>query len=145
MAVMDFILGNPDRHAANMMYRGDEIKLIDHGAAFMETFDPGLDGRSFVPYYLRALAGMGAADFHRADYRTKLRALPRIGTQVSDGLTAWLLALPAADIALELYRFGIDAGPVTKRLEMLQQSVAAGVPDDLEINRAWLGVSPAQF
>jgi hypothetical protein len=53
--VLDFVLGNPDRHAGNLMVRDDDVKLIDHGSAFAGTaFDPANDKYSFTPYYLRA-------------------------------------------------------------------------------------------
>jgi GNAT superfamily N-acetyltransferase len=56
-SLLDYVLGNPDRHSQNIMVDPDNksVKLIDHGSALAgPSFDPSEDSNSFIPFYLRA-------------------------------------------------------------------------------------------
>lgn len=134
-AVMDYVLGNPDRNAGNVMNRGDSIGLIDHGSAFAgDLFNPAHDLNSFVPYYLRATA---PDNFHQMSPTEKLRALPRVSAAVEEQLTTWLKNISGEELAATLYRYGIDPGPSIRRLDALRSSLGPQ-PTDLAILSFWV-------
>jgi hypothetical protein len=135
LAMMDYILGNPDRHSGNIMFCGPEIKLIDHGSALAGIdFRPGVDNYSFVPYYLRVFA---PKDFSKQLPEEKLLALPRINQEKSSELAVWLQHLDNQILLKILIGYNIDPAPEEARLEFLK--VACGVqPADLAINSAWV-------
>ena len=134
-AALDAILGNVDRNAGNLMVRGDEVKLIDHGSAFAGTgFAPATDKNTFVPYYLRALA---PSDFNQLAPADKLRALPRISGDSAKNLNNWLSSLDEEGLARILHRFGIEAKPSVERLRSLKGALAYQ-PADLAINSFWV-------
>lgn len=134
-AAMDYILGNPDRNAGNIMARPPEVRLIDHGSAFAGSeFAPGTDQNSYVPFYLRAWA---PADFKTLDPAAKVRVLPRVSALAAAELKTWLIGLSSADLATELHRFGIDPTASLARLDSLKFA-AEHVPADLAINQAWV-------
>ncbi len=134
-AAMDAILGNSDRNAGNVMQRGEEIKLIDHGSALAGTeFAPATDQYSFVPYYLRALA---PGDFASLSQGDRLKALPRVSAEVEKELRTWLEGLDSKAMAEHLVQYGVDPAPSMKRLEDMR-SAAIHTPADLAINAAWV-------
>ena len=94
-AVLDAVLGNPDRHAANVMIDKDDkvLALIDHGSAFAgPAFDPAHDKNSFVPFYLRAWS---PGSFNSLSLKSKLAQMPEVSDQVRDDLRQWLNGIHA--------------------------------------------------
>jgi hypothetical protein len=133
-AAMDYILGNVDRNGGNVMARGDEIQLIDHGSAFAgPDFDPARDQYTFVPYYLRAMTGEG---FEKLTPPEKMRALPRLHPTEAEKLGKWLDHLDPELLAQTLQPYGIDPGPEQARLQRLKDE-ARHAAADLVINAAW--------
>lgn len=135
-AVLDAILGNPDRHARNIMAgpRG-EIMLIDHGSAFAGSdFDPAGDRDSFVPYYLRAW--YPNVNFNRIDASERLQLMPRVDQQTADVLKIWLENILPVQIERILKDYGINPEPVLERLEQLRFAIKAK-PVDQAINEFW--------
>jgi len=133
-AAVDYVLGNPDRNAGNVMVRGGDITLIDAGSALAgEHFSPATDPQSFVPFYLRVMA---PGDFERATPEEKLRALPRLHPDPAQRLALRLQAVKPEDLAAALERHGADPAACVRRLAevvaMLRHS-----PADLAVNTAW--------
>lgn len=134
-AVLDFVLGNPDRHAGNLMVHDGDVKLIDHGSAFAGTgFDPAHDQYSFTPYYLRAWAD---GKFSKMDAASKLKVMPRLDRQTEENLKGWIEGLKGVDLDKILGRYGIDPEPSKFRLAQVQAQ-AAGMPADEAINKLWV-------
>jgi hypothetical protein len=134
-AAMDYIMGNPDRNAGNIMMRGESIGLIDHGSAFAgHDFSPATDNNSFVPYYLRALC---PDEFESMSPGQKLLALPRVHKEVSQDLGLWLSKLKVKELASILYSYGIDAKPAVDRLNAVISSLAYQSAD-LAILSPWV-------
>lgn len=134
-AVLDFVLGNPDRHAANLMVKDGDVKLIDHGSAMAGTaFDPAHDQNSFTPYYLRAWAPGKFAGLDEAD---KLKYMPRLGRQAEIEFRAWLDTLQGSDLDKVLLRYGVDPAPAKARLAQVK-ALGAAEPVDLAINKLWV-------
>lgn len=138
-AVMDFILGNTDRHADNIMVSGDDklLGLIDHGSAFAGPgFDPAHDQNSFVPFYLRAWAGK---NFHQLPLGQKLKQMPSVNDQVRGELADWFGRVHADHLEMLLHRYGIDPRPSIDRLAKVKM-MASEHPLDEAINRLWVTV-----
>lgn len=134
-ALLDFVLGNPDRHAQNLMVRDGDVRLIDHGSAMAgEHFDPARDRNSFVPFYLRAWA---PGRFSALDERDKLRCMPRVDRQSEEELRRWLDGLHAEDLDRVLLRYGVDPLPARERLAKVK-AAAASEPVDLALNKLWV-------
>lgn len=140
-AVLDFVLGNPDRHANNLMAdsTGDtphaDIKLIDHGSAMAGVdFDPANDQDSFVPYYLRAWVH---GPFNSLPVDGKLKVMPRVDDHMADELHEWVSNLHAHDLQARLLRYGINPEPAMARLAKLK-ILMSQEPVDLAINKLWV-------
>lgn len=134
-AALDWVLGNTDRHAGNVMRRDDQVWLIDQGASMAgPSFSPATDRMSFVPYYLRALA---PGDFGTMDPERKLHALPRLNAARAEELGAWVQALDEQALAGTLARYGVDPRPSVDRLRYLKEAVRQA-PADLAVNAAWV-------
>jgi hypothetical protein len=134
-AVVDFVLGNPDRHAGNLMVKGDDVKLIDHGSAMSgEGFDPAHDRYSFTPYYLRAWTD---GRFAALAPWAKLKAMPRVGREVADGLRQWVEQLNEQDLTRVLTAYGVNPQPAVERLSKLKMMVAT-MPADEAVNKVWV-------
>lgn len=140
-AILDYVLGNPDRHANNLMAdaTGDtvrpDVKLIDHGSAMAgPDFDPAYDESSFVPYYLRAWA---PGSFNDLDEDQKLKVMPRLHPRVAEDLHGWLSDIHAHELQLTLIRYGIDPEPALGRLAKLKMMISQE-PVDLAINKLWI-------
>lgn len=140
-AVLDYVLGNPDRHANNVMAdaTGDtpqaDVKLIDHGSALAgDNFDPANDQNSFVPYYLRAWV---IGPFNTLTVEQKLKVMPRVDDHVADELHAWVSELHAHELQAHLLRYGVDPEPSLARLAKLKMLISEQ-PVDLAINRLWV-------
>lgn len=133
-AILDYVLGNPDRHANNLMAKGDDVQLIDHGSAFAGYgFDPAHDENSFIPYYLRAWAD---GRFSKMTAEQKLKVMPRLDRQTADTVGEWLNGLHGEDLDRVLLRYGVDPGPAKQRLAKLK-ALATQMPVDEAVNKAW--------
>ncbi len=134
-AVLDFVLGNPDRHAGNLMVHDGDVKLIDHGSAFAGTaFDPAHDENSFTPYYLRA---WNDGKFSIMTPAAKLKVMPRLDHQTEESLRGWIDGLKTEDLDRVLLRYGVDPAAAKLRLGQVK-ALAAGMPADLAINKLWV-------
>jgi hypothetical protein len=134
---LDFVLGNPDRHANNLMVEGAKVRLIDHGSAMAGArFDPAHDQDSFTPYYLRAWA-VGA--FSKLPPKAKLQAMPRLPEESEQKLRTWFDGLHADDLEHELLLYGVDLAPAVQRLAQLK-TMLTEMPADLAVNRVWVEV-----
>lgn len=135
-AVLDAVLGNPDRHGQNCMVNQDGIiKLIDHGSAFAgPDFDPARDKNSFVPYYLRAWA---PATYNQLTPEEKLKFLPRVNHKVESLIRDWLFSLDENVLKQIMGKYGIDPGPSVARLDKIRK-MAETMPVDEAINKYWV-------
>lgn len=134
---LDFVLGNPDRHARNMMVNPDGvIKLIDHGSAFAgRAFDPARDRNSFVPFYLRAWA---PDRFNAAPLEQKVRWMPRLGRADESSLRGWLDERSGERLRSVLTRYGVAAQVCVERLDRLR-ALLGQMPADMAVNAVWVG------
>lgn len=136
-AVLDFVLGNPDRHGENLMVSPDnrQVALIDHGSAFAgPAFDPAHDQNSFVPFYLRAWSW---PKFNLLPMVDKLRTMPQVSDQVREHLREWLNNLHVDRLESLCLRYGIDPRPAVDRLSKVKLE-ASQRPLDEAINRLWV-------
>jgi hypothetical protein len=132
--VLDFVLGNPDRHAQNLMIRDTDVKLIDHGSAFAGAgFDPAHDQNSFTPYYLRAWSD---GKFSTMTAAQKLKVMPRIDRGTELDLRGWIDGLHSEDLDRVLLRYGIDPAPEKMRLAQLKALITQ-MPADEAVNKLW--------
>ncbi len=136
-SVIDYALGNADRHAANLMIGPNNIiKLIDHGAAFAGVdFDPGHDENSFVPFYLRYLAG---DSFYEMDDENKLDSMPHLPESHDEVLARWVHDLDDATLVYILQKFGISPDASIARLRRIQ-SLDTDSSISNQLNQLWLG------
>lgn len=137
-AVLDGILGQPDRHSDNLMISqdGQLIGLIDHGSAFAgDAFDPAFDRNSFVPYYLRAFAPKG---FNRLPVEEKLAKMPVVNEAVDLELKDWFKNIHADRLEMIMLRFGIDPGPTMRRFAKFKLMAAKSTNFSTEINKFWV-------
>jgi hypothetical protein len=133
-ATLDFVGGNPDRNAGNLMASGDTVKLIDHGSTFAGAhFDPAKDGISFTPYYLRP----GVKGFQDLTAEQKLRVMPRLTHQNEHEFKKWLSALIPSTLTQCLTQYGIESSPSLARLRRLQEATAYQSAD-LAVLSAWV-------
>lgn len=138
-AVLDFVLGNADRHGNNVMVgpqdEGNKIGLIDHGSSIAgHGFDPGNDEDSFIPYYLRVWAG---PNFHTLTPKMQLAQMPSASGEVDESLREWIDALSPEELASILARYGVDPSAVVNRLAEVQSDPMVEKVSD-HINRLWL-------
>lgn len=134
-AVLDYVAGNVDRHAGNLMYRAGDIRLIDHGSTFVgEGFAPGHDKNSFVPAYLRAWTNSNFSAMSSVD---KLKHMPRLGRQGEEDLADWIDGLDSAVIKSVCTRYGINPVPAVERLARVKLYMSRQ-PSDLAVNRIWI-------
>lgn len=132
LAAADFILGNPDRHDANILWNGAQMRLIDHGSALAgDGFDPAHDAKSYVPWYLRFWAGPTWAALVGGE-RTDV--LPVVSERVDVRLLAWLDHLDGVGVQAVLTRYGVMTAPTVARLEDLR---IPPPPAAQTINVAW--------
>lgn len=140
-AVADFVLGNPDRHANNLMSDSEDppgradVKLIDQGSAMAgNDFDPAHDQNSFVPYYLRAWAPIA---FNRLTTDEKVHVMPRLSSHGEADLRGWIDNIHADELQLILVRFGINPEPALARLAKLK-ALSAEFPSDEAVDKIWV-------
>lgn len=135
-AVLDFILGQCDRHSGNLMCNSkdhDKVKLIDEGSTFAgPSFAPGQDMRSYIPYYLRAFAGQ---DFKKLSPEERLNLFPRPDPELSRVLETWIQGLSETETRGLLVRYGISLNATLDRLNAVQAA-----EDGIEyVLRRWAG------
>lgn len=123
-AVMDWVLGNPDRHGQNLMVSsaadGHRVALIDHGSAFAGTeFDPGHDENSFVPYYLR----IWVPDFQNLGGPGRKRHMPTVSPSTDSALREWVMDLDEGKLASSLSRHGVDPSATVARLQKMKEAL----------------------
>lgn len=137
-AILDYVLGNPDRHGQNIMVGdGNELALIDHGSAFAgNDFNPAHDENSFVPYYLRAWAPLQFKDLPTDQ---KLRFMPHVANDVAEMLEGWLNGINEHALSNICHRYGVSAAACKGRLALIRMRVEAGDRVDDVINRLWIG------
>lgn len=138
-AVMDYVLGNPDRHGQNLMVGpekdGFPVALIDHGSAFAgPSFDPARDKNSFIPYYLRAWKGDA---WHDLQPSQRLRAMPSLNEDSDEQLRKWLEGIHGGDLEQVLARYGIDPQPSLERLAKIRRLLTEPSVSQA-INQLWL-------
>jgi len=134
-ATLDYVCGNPDRNAGNLMASGDRVMLIDHGSSFSgSAFDPPRDKYSFFPYYIR---GMCPSTFNGMPLDEKLRFLPRLSESSEFTFRKWLLDLDPTVLTNILGIFGIQGQPSVQRLLKIQAATQYQRAD-LAILGAWL-------
>jgi hypothetical protein len=137
LAVLDFVLGNPDRHAQNIMIsRRGEMSLIDHGSAFAgKGFAPGTDDKSFVPFYLR----YQTKGFNNMTPEDRMRHMPRISRVMEIRLRDWIAKLDEGQMDDILGQYTINPQPSNQRLSMIKQMVQnKQIPIDEQLNMLWL-------
>lgn len=135
-AVIDYVLGNPDRHGQNLMIGPKkDVKLIDHGSAFAgSSFDPAYDKNSFVPFYLRYTAPTEA--FNALEMKDKLRYMPQAPQNQKVPLRQWVMDIHADALSQLLARYGIDPQACLDRLAKLKATEGS---IDVAINVLWAG------
>jgi hypothetical protein len=131
--VLDYILGNPDRHAQNIMV-GDNghVVLIDHGSAFAGSdFSPGTDENSFVPFYLR----YATSKFNTLNVQQKLQTMPSLDFRTEENLYKWIQSISSESVRDILLKYGIDPTETLKRIKIVQELPR---PIDQSLNKLWL-------
>jgi hypothetical protein len=118
-AVIDYVLGNTDRHSGNLMVSdesdGFKVSLIDHGTSFAgNSFGPGIDEETWVPYYLRAWA----PNWSKLTLEQKLSRAPKLPSDKD--VFHWVLGIDPTKIAAIMQRYGIESSAVLARLEKLK-------------------------
>ncbi len=118
-AAMDYLLGQPDRHAGNIMIdEGDNIRFIDAGSAFCgSSFAPGSDPKSFVPFYLRVFT---PRKFNTLTPQERFNVTPSLKADSDQALKAWVDAINEGQIVSILNQFNINPQPFVDRLNALR-------------------------
>lgn len=137
-AVMDYVLGNPDRHGNNLMIGPEgKVALIDHGSAFAgPSFNPGRDSKSFVPYYLR-IWGPDKGWSKMSDSE-RLAVLPVLNDRADAEIKDWVKKLDVGSIADTMYRYGIDPTSSLHRLQAVLAETDRDYKISEAINRLWV-------
>jgi len=136
-AVLDWVAGNADRHAGNIMANADgDVQLIDHGSSMSdELFDPAGDPSVFIPFYLRAW-GSGK----RMEHERALSLMPSVTPEVARALGSWILSIDAGSVhAAVAGTCGFEAARAClDRLAALQGAVAGtNLKADEVVNGLW--------
>lgn len=140
-AVLDYVLGNGDRHGMNIMVSpADEdhkLALIDHGSAFAgPSFDPGQDSSSFVPYYLRAWGP--EKGFMKLSNKQKLDTMPVLHETKDIELREWIVGRSEKELEAFLHRFGINPAACVARLNALKDAVAHAKNASRVVDEFWV-------
>jgi hypothetical protein len=116
-SLFDWIIGNADRNGGNvMMSREGNALLIDHGSTIAGTsFNPGLDNKSFIPYYLRVWDD----NFnHRED---KLEAMPKIDLTDEIELEKWVNSIDKNELNRICCIYEVSPTELVNRFEDLKR------------------------
>jgi len=138
-AIMDWVLGQVDRHGQNILTTNHAIALIDEGSTFAAAgFNPGCDTKSFVPYYLRVFAPSGFSTKNPDD---RARGLPVLEHEVDAQVRQWVKNIDPATLLETMSRYGIGAvaqKAVLSRLDALQHATVSSISS--YVNQLWCGV-----
>jgi hypothetical protein len=120
-AALDWIFGNADRHANNIMVKDKKIKLIDHGTTFAgPDFNPSLDlKKSFIPYYLRAWSHF---NFTTLEPRDRAAQMPTMDHQRVHEFGHWVEDLSGDKLRQVMELYGINPEPSLMRLRDLKSA-----------------------
>ncbi len=135
-SLIDYVLGNPDRHSQNMMVDPDDrqVKLIDHGSALAgKSFDPSEDDNSFIPFYLRAWTNQKFKDMQP---HLRLRYMPGLNPRAEQVFDEWVARLNEDTMAEILTDYNVDPSPALERLSIIR---AMPGPKWLVLNKLWAG------
>lgn len=136
-AIIDYVLGNTDRHSQNLMISKDDtrIALIDHGSAFAgKSFDPAHDPNTFIPYYLRAYTSRKFTEMSAAE---RYNAMPKVSAQIEKMVEDWLNGLEPGKLEIILKKYGIGPEPCLVRLARLKMMPGSKVE---AIDKLWAGL-----
>jgi hypothetical protein len=118
-AVLDYICGNVDRHAGNLLINPDgDVKLIDHGSTFAGFGLSSIDSRTFVPAYLRAWSNH---NFITLNAKERFREMPHPDQRTALALSDWIQGISLPGIVQTLNEYGILHDAVVGRLAALLQ------------------------
>lgn len=120
LAILDYLLGNVDRHAGNILINeGEDVRLIDAGSTFAgPSFSPVTDSQNtFVPYYLRVFSDR---KFSVLTPKEKYDLIPSVNRQVDEALAMWVKSIPDGQLVAKMNEFGINPQPVIDRLNALR-------------------------
>lgn len=119
-AALDFVFGNIDRHAGNVMVDADgDVKLIDHGSAFAGfAFNPALDSKSFIPCYLRAWS---SENFAELTPKERLARMPHPDDTACKRFADWVDQIRVLEVKHILSKYHILVDASISRLETLKQ------------------------
>jgi GNAT superfamily N-acetyltransferase len=135
-SLIDYVLGNPDRHSQNMMVDPDnrQVRLIDHGSALAGgSFDPAEDDNSFIPFYLRAWTDR---KFKEMQPHERTRAMPGLNTRAEQVFDQWVDNINEDSMAAILRDYNVDPGPALERLAIVR---AMPGPKWVVLNKLWSG------
>lgn len=121
--LMDFILGNEDRHEGNFKVESHkyppELKLFDHGFAFGHEYQP-------------------PQTWSKPEYISK----KNVRNDVSSGVRSWLRGINPQSLETYLSKYRVPQGiaqSVLNRLTALQGHVDSGTPINYQLLKSRLG------
>lgn len=126
-ALLDWVAGNVDRHANNIMVSEDRsvVKLIDHGSAFAgASFDPPNDPKSFIPFYLRASSSR--KKWSELTPEERFDEMPSLSHRRAAEFGEWVESINPAELEEVLSQYGISTGPTLSRLVQIKEVPPAG-------------------
>ncbi|MDE2425694.1 MAG: hypothetical protein KGO96_07290 [Elusimicrobia bacterium] len=137
-AVIDWILGQTDRHGGNILISDDNsLALIDHGGAFAgKAFNPAFDDSSFIPFYLRYTHPKG---FKKLSPRDRFMNMPTIDIHTDKRLKDWILDIKPYQIEKILKEFDINPEPELNRLKDIQDHAKLSDKISDYLNKIWSG------
>jgi hypothetical protein len=134
-AVLDYLMGNTDRHAGNVLSDMENFKLIDAGSAFAgNSFSP-LDPKTFIPIYLRAFSGR---DFKVLTPQERFEFMPKLSDSQEPILLNWLQNIPVGAILHLMHRYGLNSDPFMTRYNKMMSY--PGKKSEF-ITKFWAGVT----
>lgn len=139
--ILDYILGNPDRHGQNLMVGPLDdnypVVLIDHGSALAGPgFSPGDDEDSFIPYYFRAWNQKAFKNSLTPD--KKIGLMPKTSDAGRTHIEEFIRKLNPAAIEGVLSRFGVDPTAIMSRVEKVKHLLSNGLALDEGVNKLWI-------
>jgi hypothetical protein len=138
-AILDYVLGNTDRHSQNIMidtHDNKTLKLIDHGSALAgENFDPAFDSKSYIPFYLRAFSAQ--RKFHPLSPEERYQKMPRCGRAGEKTLDKWLRGINTSELEGVFTSYNVEPRVFLTRLRKL---VLSDAPKDALINAIFAGL-----
>lgn len=119
-AFIDMVLGNPDRHAGNVLVDTEgNVKLIDHGTSFAGfSFNPAVDNKSFIPTYLR----FGApGDWQLMSAEEKYSHMPHPTKEMAETVSMWIDYLKVEPMVEIMERYGIIPDAIVARFNIIKE------------------------